>query len=83
MISDLNFLDLKIFEKIKLFLIIGGKRISNKYKIFPVISLLNLWPEAESNCRPLVFQIWVNLLTSLKYNLFDLIIRSLLTGSRE
>ena len=41
------------------------------------------WPEAESNCRPLVFQIWANLLTLAKYNLFDLIIRSLLTGSRE
>ena len=41
------------------------------------------WPEAESNCRPLVFQIWANHLTLAKYNLFDLILRSLLTGSRE
>ena len=44
---------------------------------------IELWPEAESNCRPLVFQIWANHLTLAKYNLFDLIIRSLLTGSRE
>jgi len=26
------------------------------------------WPEAESNCRPLVFQIWANLLTLANYN---------------
>jgi len=26
------------------------------------------WPEAESNCRPLVFQIWANLLTLANNN---------------
>ena len=27
-----------------------------KYKFLICVLLLNLWPEAESNCRPLVFQ---------------------------
>ena len=35
-----------------------------------LICLKTLWPEAESNCRPLVFQIWANHLTWAKYNLF-------------
>ena len=28
-----------------------------------------MWPEAESNCRPLVFQIWANLLTLVHFTL--------------
>jgi len=35
------------------------------------------WPEAESNCRPLVFQIRANLVTLYQFSLFYLIIRSL------
>ena len=32
------------------------------------IFLYNWWPEAESNCRPLVFQVRANLLTYANYN---------------
>ena len=39
--------------------------------------------EAESNCRPLVFQVRANLLTLVDYNLFCLNIHSLLTSSRS
>jgi hypothetical protein len=46
-------------------------------------SMFNWWPEAESNCRPLVFQIWANLLTLIYYILFSLSLRSLLTVSRS
>ena len=31
--------------------------------------MFNWWPEAESNCRPLVFQIWANHLTLVYFTL--------------
>ena len=29
-----------------------------------------MWPEAESNCRPLIFQIWGHLSSLFHFNLF-------------
>ena len=38
------------------------------------------WPEAESNCRPLVFQIRANLMTFNNSNLFAVNYRSFVRG---
>ena len=40
------------------------------------------WPEAESNCRPLVFQIEANHLTFLHFTLFIINLRSFTRGSK-
>ena len=42
-----------------------------------IFFIFTLWPEAESNCRPLVFQVRANHLTLVDYNLICLNIRSL------
>jgi len=41
-----------------------------------------LWPEAESNCRPLVFQTEANHLSFLHFNLFVVNYRSFVRGSK-
>ena len=42
---------------------------------------LILWPEAESNCRPFVFQTEANHLSCSHFNLFVVIYRSFVRGS--
>jgi hypothetical protein len=39
---------------------IPSNTIANKKNSLSDISIFILWPEAESNCRPLVFQIEAN-----------------------
>ena len=47
-----------------------------------IFFIFTLWPEAESNCRPLVFQIEANHLTFPYFTLFNMIYRSFTRGSR-